>query len=205
MQTLTRASWLLISILLIGSLVKFAVFSAHIPTLGYPNNYDFARSSACTGIWNFDDRSTSFQSATPDRIVNTLNYTGLKLWSRCTPTTEPLYLGILKVAHQVGDVFSIRELGYAKLAVLLAFYAGLMWGIHNTVLRVFLTACFTLLVSDFSTQLFFHALYPVFSSIYFSLFLIIATVACRFDLFKPHKLGSILVGAITLMLAFSNQ
>ncbi|GAB2466273.1 hypothetical protein GCM10027082_17330 [Comamonas humi] len=201
----SRWPWLLIAALVALGLARFFVFSTHTPLLGYPNNFDFLRTSGCVGIWNFDERSEAFHSPAPDRVVATLAYGGERLWQYCNPTAESLYLSSLKLWHQLGDRFAIQQLGYAKLAVLLAVFSWLLCAITSMRLRLFLTVGFVLLLWDLSSLMYFHALYPVFTSVFFSLFLAVTLVACRFDAFTRSRSGWLLVAGLAFMLGFSNQ
>jgi hypothetical protein len=200
-----RWPWLLIAVLLLLGISRFLAFSTHAPVLGYPNNFDFLRTSGCVGIWNFDAQSEAFHSPAPDRVVAQLHYNDERLWQFCNPTAETLYLSALKLWHSVGDTFPIQHLAYAKLAILLLAYAALMWALRSMRLRVFLSACFVLLWWDMSTLLYFQSLYPVFSSLFFSLFVVIALLACRLNAFARSPWASLLLAVLTFMLGFSNQ
>lgn len=200
-----RWPWLLIAVLVLLGIGRFLAFSAHTPVLGYPNNFDFLRTSGCVGIWNFDAQSEAFHSPAPDRVVPLLHYNDERLWQFCNPTAETIYLSALKLGHSVGDTFPIQHLAYTKLAVLLLAYAALMWALRSMRLRVFLSACFVLLWWDMSTLLYFQSLYPVFSSLFFSLFVVVALLACRLDVFSRSAWASLLLAVLTFMLGFSNQ
>lgn len=201
-----RWPWLLIAALVVLGLARFFLFTAQSPTLGYPNNFDFLRTSGCVGIWNFDAKSENFHSPAPDRVVPDLTYNNERLNQFCNPTTENFYLSALKLWHSVGDVFPIQQLAYTKLAIVLVFFAALMLAISSMRLRLFLSACLVLLLWDLSTLLYFQSLYPVFSSLFFTLFLAIALLACRTNAFSAKAGASaLLLLALVFMLGFSNQ
>ncbi|MBB6577455.1 signal transduction histidine kinase [Comamonas odontotermitis] len=200
-----RWPWLVIAVLVLIGLVRFFTFSTHTPLLGYPNNFDFLRTSSCVGIWNFDERSEFFHSPAPDRVVATLVYNSERLWQFCNPSTEALYLSSLKLWHKLGDHFPLQQLGYAKLAVVLAAFSWLLFAISSMRLRLFLTICFVLLLGDLSVLMYFHSLYPVFTCLFFSLFLAVALLACRFNAFTHHRSGWLLMAGLTFLLGFSNQ
>lgn len=201
----SRWPWLLIAALVLLGMARFLVFSAHQPLLGYPNNFDFLRTSGCVGIWNFDERSEFFHSAAPDRVVPMLTYNGERLWQFCNPTAESLYLSSLKLWHKLGDQFPIQQLGYAKLAVLLLVFAWLLSAITSMRLRLLLAVSFVLLLWDLSSLMYFHSLYPVFTSLFFSLFFALALIACRVDAFTRRRSSWLLMAGLVFMLGFSNQ
>ena len=192
-RTGPRWPWLLIAALVVLGLARFFLFTAQSPTLGYPNNFDFLRTSGCVGIWNFDAQSEHFHSPAPDRVVPTLHYNNEKVWAYCNPGTEVLLLSSLKLWHSIGDEFPIQQLAYTKLAVVLVFLAALLLAVTSMRLRVFLSACFVLLLWDFSTLLYFQSLYPVFSSLFFALFGWARCKAGRFLLSSSLRAMSLVV------------
>lgn len=204
-QLQRRWPWLLIAIFVLLGLTRFYAFSTHASLLGYPNNFDFVRTSGCVGIWNFDDRSEFFHSPAPDRVAATLTYNDERVWQFCNPTTESLYLSTLKLWHRVGDSFPLQQLGYAKLAIVLAVFSWLLFAITSMQLRLFLAFSFVLLLWDLSSLMYFHSLYPVFTSLFFSLFFAVSLMACRFDAFTHTRSSGLLVAGMAFMLGFSNQ
>ena len=89
--------------------------------------------------------------------------------------------------------------------MVLVFLAALLLAVTSMRLRVFLSACFVLLLWDFSTLLYFQSLYPVFSSLFFALFLAVTLLACRLEAFSAKAGASALLLALVFMLGFSNQ
>ena len=152
---LTRLAWLiaLIALLRIGAVV----FSS--PIIGYANNYDFLRTSACTGIWQTDAGAAVIHPTDTARPTNSFVYTGDLRKHNCMRAAEVVFSKAATLWHRLGDAVDIREISALKVGLLALVFGAILRAVATPAVKLMLAAGFFLTLSDAAIVAYFNTLY----------------------------------------------
>jgi hypothetical protein len=153
------------------ALVRVALLVFHSPMIGYANQYDMARTSACIGLWPKQEHRVEAHPQSPVRIY----VPGPEQKDVCYPGTDVVIAGIAKsgwtmaamldLAHSVE--FDLRWVGATRVVLLLVASLLIGWALVGrpwigTLHALSLLAVF----SDPISTLFFNTLYTEFSAMF---------------------------------------
>ena len=186
-----------------ATLLKIAINVFSIPMVGYANNYDFIRSSSCTGVWLYKDG----KPAEPDHRAprNALHYSGDQISTGCLRSIDNAYAHIVRSWHQKGDAVDFREVGAVKLAVLALAVLALIWLVRQHGVLLSLAAVFYLVFGDMSIIPYFNSFYTEFSSVAGLYFLAAASIWLTTTPVRPRAAQVGLIGVYAIWLGLSKM
>ena len=138
--------------------IGFVVLSS--PVIGYANNYDFLRTSACTGIWQSDANGRAVTDS-PDisRPTRLFVYSGDKNKTICMRTSEVVFSKVVSLWHARGDTVDIREISALKVGLLALVFGALLYAVRSPAVKLMLAVGFFLAMSDAVILAYFNTLY----------------------------------------------
>ena len=198
--------WVALALVVLG-IVRAALLVAHDPTVGYANQYDMVRTSACTGLFPAIDAPARYQ-AHPDAPVP-LYRTEAERPDLCYRSSEVAIddsvRGIASVAKASPDAFQLRWIGYAKLAILAITALALAWSLHRNPTAALLHGLvFAFVVCDPLVTLWFNTMYTEFAALWGIYAAIGACTALAITPRGAYGLTAILLSAL-VALAFSRE
>ena len=186
------------------TVLKIAAVVFASPMVGYANNYDFVRSSECTGVWSSLDGAV----VVPDHLTprTELLYSGRTDAEGCMASVDNLFVRLARLPHTVGDTFDLREVGGWKLAVLVAGAALLVAVVRQPTVLLACSIAFGLVFGDMSVMPYFNSLYAEFSVVS-GLFFAMAACAwlCAVREWPGLARVALLLGVGVVWLGFSKQ
>jgi hypothetical protein len=151
------AAWVIFAL----AALKIIATVSSSPLIAYANNWDFARESACYGVWekypNGKDKTT-FNFEGP---VNPLIYDGDTRPEWCARVIDNVFIRSVLAFHKVGDAIDLREIGLLRAAFLIVMTFWLMRMLKEH--RLFASIAFALVFGDLAYLSFFNTLYAEFS------------------------------------------
>jgi len=191
--------WIGVILVLLG-LARAAVVVLHDPMLGYANQYDMNRTSACVGLFPATDKNPG--GATPEAPISRY-----KLDSRtegCYMSAEVAIVATtLAVARATGadsSRINLHWIGYTKLALLFGAALVIAWLLRDHPAASAMHGVVVLLVlADPVVTLWMNTLYTDFATIW-ALYLVIAS-ACVLALYDRQSLLSwalLVIGLVVL-------
>lgn len=147
--------------LLVYAFARIAIVVFASPLVGYANNYDFIRSSACTGVWLTEGGQPRAEDSRT--TVNALTYTGQKNADVCMRSIDNLFPRIARSFHDKGEAIDFREISLARFIVLLLGVLLLVRHVRHAGARLALAATFALAVADVAVLPYFNSLYLDYS------------------------------------------
>ena len=199
-----RREWVGLVLVLLGFL-RAGVLVAHDPVMGYANQYDMIRTSACLGLY---PAVSDPEARTPEAPIAQYKTGGTRS-GQCYLGTEvalaAAVMGAARLAKSESGLIRLNWIGYAKLA-LLAFAALLIaFALHHHPGAALAHGLvFLLVLADPVVTLWFNSLYTEFSAIW-GLYAVIGA-ACALALTERGKyaMWTVLVTGL-LALAFSRE
>jgi len=153
------AAWALFAI----TAVKILLAVSLSPLIAYANNWDFARESACYGVWENYPGGKDKTAFNFERPVNPLRYDGDKRPEWCLKTIDNVFVGLAVEVHDIGDTIDLRWIGLARAAFLLAMTGWLMTLARTPGQSLAISVTFLLAFGDIAYLSFFNTLYAEFS------------------------------------------
>jgi hypothetical protein len=196
--------WVGFVLVLLG-LLRAGVLVAHDPAIGYANNYDMVRTTACVGL--HPDKPEP-DAGSPDGPVGIYKL-GERRWGVCSLSTEVgLVAAAMSVARAVGkdpQQFRLQWIGYAKLALLVLAALVIAFALHGHPLGALVHgAVFALVVADPVATLWYNTFYTEFGAIW-SIYAMIGAIAAL-ALSARGKYAAWMVLAMgVVLLAFSRE
>jgi hypothetical protein len=170
------------------------------PMLGYANQYDMARTSACVGLWPDLPAPARFE-AHPQAPLS--RYVRLDERSdACYPSSELAFVAPAIAAVSVGEAVDLRRIGLFKATLLLALALAFTLLLQSRPGWALLhAALFAIVICDPLNTLWLNTLYTEFAALFFlyaSIVLLVAIAAREFLDDAPNRW---LVAAFALCLA----
>ena len=149
-------AWLIALVALLR--IVFVVLSS--PVIGYANNYDFTRTSACTGIWQSDSNGRAIVNS-PDtsRPTRLFVYNGEKIKPHCMRSSEVIFSKIISLWHVRRDSVDIREISALKVGLLVLAFGALLRAVRRPTVKLMLAVGLFLSLSDATITPYFNTLY----------------------------------------------
>jgi hypothetical protein len=138
--------------------LRLALVVTAEPIIGFANNFDFMRQSACVGVWqDYPDRAKdSWHWEGP---VAALRYDGDRRYYECGWAADNLFPWLAAHRHALGDRMDLREVGAAKLAALLLLAICLVFSQATAPARLASAAVLVAVAGDFDALSFLNTLY----------------------------------------------
>ena len=187
------------------ALLRIAVVVFSSPIIGYANNYDFLRTSACTGVWQTSNGAVVVHEPDISRPTRSFVYNGDTRAGICMRTTEVLFSKVVSLWHDRGDAVDIREISALKIGLLALVFGGILSAVRSPAVKIMLAAGLFLGVSDAAVIPYFNTLYTDSSTLP-ALFVAIAACVWIGVMSTPPsrwQLGG--CAAVLLWLAVSKQ
>ncbi|HUL95981.1 MAG TPA: hypothetical protein VLT89_08215 [Usitatibacter sp.] len=198
--------WIGLALVVLG-LARAALLVAHDPLVGYANQYDMIRTSACLGLFPDIAKPRRYE-ATPQAPLAAYRLENVRA-DLCYPSTEVAIANAVVFVAQTGDWMrggmKLQWIGYAKLALLAFAALALAWSLHphpNAALLHGLVLA--LVVCDPVVTLWFNTMYTEFSAIWGLYAAIGAICALAISGRAAYLLTAILALAL-VSLAFSRE
>ena len=201
LRFMTCLAWL--AVLLTLARMALVIFST--PVVGYANNYDFIRSSACTGLWQMEADGSMQTSPLQIATVNRLQKTGAKAPKGCIHSIDNFFPWLAAKFHRKGDVVDIRWVGGLRLAALAIAVVVLLRMVRLHGLRLALALIFALLWGDVAVLAYFNTFYLEFSVIAGSFFVLASLVWLHASPQAPHRCTLLFTATALLWLGLSKQ
>ncbi len=132
------------------------------PVVGFGNNFDFARQSACVGLWeDYGDRPKLRPH--PEGPAPRLIFDGDRQKFLCMASSDNLFPYLAAHTHRQHDRVDLREVGLWKALAALALCAFLLAQPMPTYARAFLALAIGLTLGDIDTLSYANTLYLEFS------------------------------------------
>lgn len=166
---------LVIVLIAAGAWRLFAIVGS-TPILGYANQYDMGRTSACVGLWPDLPPPTRFQAHPQAPVARYIR--GDRHPNECYPSSELLFIAPVAAILAPGATIDIRWIGAAKAVLLVALSLSLAvvlrgqpaWGIAHG-------AVFAIVVCDPMNVLWLNTLYTEFAALFFLYASVVLAVA----------------------------
>ncbi|PRD86904.1 hypothetical protein C6P76_13865 [Burkholderia multivorans] len=165
------------TILFILTIAKAAIIFGHSPMIGYANNFDFARSEACIGIWqHYSDQPKDQMHISAS--VSMLMRDGDMRVDMCSKSIDNVIPWIIGYMHPMGTVFGMQEIGLARVALLAVLVGWLLLAAPS--LRLPIGISFFLVFGDIAYLSYFNTLYNETSILIGAFMAIFAIVGLTF-------------------------
>ena len=191
--------------LVLLGLVRAALLVAHDPLMGYGNQRDMHGTSACVGLFPANEAVAPL-AVTPEAPI-ALYRLGARTGGCYLSTEVAIVATTVAIARALGadtSRFSLRWIGYAKLALLFATAFAIAWALRNhpgaAVLHGLVVV---LLLSDPVVTLWFNTLYQEFATIW-ALYAAIGA-ACLLAIAEKQVFAWVLLLIALVALAFSRE
>jgi hypothetical protein len=172
----TRFATLLAFVLIgIGAWRVYAVVGAS-PLLGYANQFDMRRTSACVGLWPDVPADASLQAHPEAPLARYVR--GERRPGECYLSSELLFVAPVAAALTVGDTVDLRVVGAIKAAtlVLVAIAVGAMLR-RRPAFALIHAIVFALVMCDPIVTLWLNTLYTEFAALLFAYASVVLLVA----------------------------
>jgi hypothetical protein len=197
---------LVVLLIAAGAWRLFAVVGA-TPLLGYANQFDMRRTSACIGLWPELPPPAQLEAHPQAPLARYVR--GERRRDECYPSSELLFVAPVAAIVSPGEVIDLRRIGAVKavllvaLALLLAalLRAQATWSIAHAVL-------FAIVVCDPMNALWLNTLYTEFAAVFFlyASLVLIVVIAGRETLSSAPPATILVAFAVALCgLGFSRQ
>ena len=157
--------WIGLALVVLG-LARAALLVAHDPLVGYANQYDMIRTSACLGLFPDIAKPRRYEATVQGPLpAYRLEAPRADL---CYPSTEVAIANtvvfVAQTANWMRGGMKLQWIGYAKLAMLAIAALALAWSLHHSPNAALLHGLVVLLVvSDPMVTLWFNTMYTEFS------------------------------------------
>ena len=206
-----RLALLFAVLLLIAGVLRIGWIAGHQPVLGYANQFDMGRTSACFGLWPDLPEPFRYQAHLEAPIARYV--AGEHRPDECYVSSELLFTGLAmatwKIAAESGlaapDAMDLRYVGGIKagaLVLLALFFAGALrerpaWLLAHA-------AVFALVLADPIVTLWLNTLYTEFAAVFFGYMAVLCLVLIAGT--RPERAGWYLgFGCALLGLGLSRQ
>ena len=208
---LRRLALLLVLLLLVTGAARIGWVAGHQPLLGYANQFDMGRTSACFGLWPNLPEPARYEANREAPIAQYVE--GAHRAGECYVSSELLFAGIAmaswKLAADAGlasaSTMDLRYVGAVKALALLLAALGFTWLLRGRPVWMLLhAAVFALVLADPVVTLWLNTLYTEFSAVFFAYLAVMCLLMIVGNL--PDRGGWYLgFGAALLGLGMSRQ
>ncbi|MGZ5597552.1 MAG: glycan biosynthesis hexose transferase WsfD [Usitatibacter sp.] len=191
--------------LVVAGLLRAALLVAHDPVMGYANQYDMIRTSACIGLYPDVADPTSATPAAPVPAYRTRGPRSGLCYLSTEVGVDAAVIGIVRLVDKERTVIALRWIGIAKLA-LLGFTALLVvYALHaNPAASLVHGLVFLAVLADPVVTLWFDSLYTEFGAIW-GLYATIAALCALAQAERGRYAMWTLLGIGILALSFSRE
>jgi len=170
--------WFGLALVILG-LARAALLVAHDPLVGYGNQYDMIRTSACVGLFPDLPDPARYQPH-PEAPIPDYRMQDVRR-DLCYPSTEVAIVAatvsITRAAGPGKDIFRLQWVGFAKLALFAVTALVLAWAFHpHPAAALFHGVIVFVLLCDPVVTLWYNTFYTEFGAIW-SLYAAIAAIA----------------------------
>lgn len=158
-KTLTAVAVLLLAIALLKSIL---IVSAN-PLIAYANNTDFARVSACMGLWQHSPNKVAKTAAHFEGPVNSLYYDGDAAGGWCLHSIDNIYAQVATMFHLTGERVDFRLIGKLRMLLLIAISIWAMTIAQGAFEKMAVGIVSLLVFGDMAYISYFNTLYTEFS------------------------------------------
>jgi hypothetical protein len=144
------------ALMLIATLVSVAVIFA-TPIIGWANNFDFIRSSGCTGLWTSINGLAVMAGHPTSPIPSLVKTEGVP--NNCVPSSDLVFPYFLTVWVPKNGVVSIKWLGVLRLMSLVGPTLWLYFRTQSLFLRFSIVVTYGLVFDNIFVLGFFNSLY----------------------------------------------
>ena len=190
-------------ILILLTAAKMAWVVGGTPLIGYGNNYDFLKQSACTGLWT--DNPAGKIVPSPQRPLPNLILDAELIPAHCLHSTDNMFSYGIARWHHVGERIDLREVGVSKAVFVLSAFLALLALVSSPALRFCLSLAFFLTFSDLALLAYFNTLYFEVAGIVGCFLVIAFAIILATAVKRPSYLASAYGVAALLLLAFAKQ
>jgi hypothetical protein len=161
--TMNRAYKILPWLIFAFAAVKILATVRTSPLIGYANNWDFVRESACYGVWEQYPNGKNKTEANREGPVNPLLYDGDRHPEWCVHVIDNAFIRLILAFHNLGDKIDLRTVGTLKAVFLLGMMSWLMVLLRKKSHQLVAALTFLLAFGDIAYLSFFNTLYAEFS------------------------------------------
>ena len=161
--TMNRAYKVLPWLIFAFAAIKILATVQTRPLIAYANNWDFARESACYGIWEHYPSGKDKTSANFEGPVNPLVYDGDRHPEWCLHVIDNAFIRLILAFHNLGDEIDLQTVGTLKASFLLGMMGWLMVLLRKKSHQLVAALTFLLAFGDIAYLSFFNTLYAEFS------------------------------------------
>ena len=198
--------WVGAALVVLG-LIRAALLVAHLPVVGYGNQYDMHRTGACLGLFPAIDAPARYERS-PDAPIAIYRAEAARpdLCYRSTEVAmDEAVVAVAQSANAVSDGIRIRWFGLTKLAILAITALALAWSLHRNPDAALLHGIvFAFVICDPVVTLWFNTLYTEFAALWGLYAVVGAAAALAISSRGSYGLAVILLAAI-VALAFSRE
>lgn len=204
MSLALRREWVGLVLVLVG-LLRAGLLVAHDPAMGYANNYDMVRTTACVGL---HPDTPEPDARSPEGPIATYK-AGERRWGLCSLSTEVgIAAATMSVARAMGkdpQQFRLQWIGYAKVTLLALAALVIAFALHGHPLAALVHGlAFALVVADPVATLWYNTFYTEFGAIWAIYAVVGAAAALALTARGKHAAWTLLAMAVA-MLAFSRE
>jgi len=198
--------WIGLALVLLG-LARAALLIAHEPVIGYANQYDMVRTSACTGLFPAGDADARVR-ASPEAPLP-FYALGAAKREACYPSTEvALVSATVAAAVALGappTQIRLQWIGATKLGVLAVVALLLVFALHrHPAAALYHGLAFFLVMADPAVTLWFNTLYTEFALLV-SLYACIGAIGALALSARGSLVLSVMLAGSLVALAFSRE
>jgi hypothetical protein len=168
-------------LILLLTVIKILAVVQNDPLIAYANNWDFARESACYGVWehypNGKDKTT-FNFEGP---VNPLIYDGDKRPEWCAHVADNAFIRLVLAFHTKGNTVDLRSVGLAKAVFLIGMGTWMLLILGSWRSRMIAIVSFAIAFGDIQYLAFLNTLYAEFSMLAGGFFSVVGLYVLLFD------------------------
>lgn len=199
-----RREWLGLVLVLAG-LLRAGVLIAHDPVMGYANQYDMIRTSACIGLYPDVADPTISTSGAPIATYRTGGARSGLCYFSTEVMVDAAVIGLARLADKESRVIALRWIGYAKLALLAVTALAIAFALHRDPGASLLHgAVFLFVLADPVATLWFNSLYTEFGAIW-GLYATIAAVCALAQTERGRYAMWFVLATGIVALAFSRE
>jgi hypothetical protein len=198
--------WVGLALVVLG-LARAALLVAHLPVVGYGNQYDMHRTGACLGLFPAIDGPTRYER-TPDAPIPLYRAEAARpdLCYRSTEVAiDEAVVAVAQSANAVTEGVRIRWFGLTKLAILAVTALALAWSLHRNPDAALLHGIvFAFVVCDPVVTLWFNTMYTEFAALWGLYAVVAGAAALAISARGSYVLAAIFLAAL-VALAFSRE
>ncbi|HST00330.1 MAG TPA: hypothetical protein VLJ84_01590, partial [Usitatibacter sp.] len=198
--------WVGAALVVLG-LIRAALLVAHLPIVGYGNQYDMLRTGACLGLFPAIDTPARYER-TPDAPIPLYRAEAARpdLCYRSTEVAiDEAVVAVAQSANAVSEGVRMRWFGLTKLAILAITALALAWSLHRNPDAALLHGIvFAFVICDPVVTLWFNTMYTEFAALW-GLYAVVGAAAALAISSRGSYLLAVIFLAALVALTFSRE